>query len=43
MDRLITSTCSLEQINEACKEMLDGGEGRKKQISIENTGSQFFS
>ena len=28
VDRLITSTCSLEQINEACKEMLDGGEGR---------------
>ena len=28
VDRLITSTCSLEQINEACKEMLDGVEGR---------------
>ena len=28
VDRLITSTCSLEQINEACKEILDGGEGR---------------
>ena len=26
--QLITSACSLEQINEACKEMLDGGEGR---------------
>ena len=28
--------------HEVCKEMLDGGEGRKKQISIENSGSQFF-
>ena len=28
VDRLITRTCSLEQINEACKEMLNGDEGR---------------
>ena len=28
VDRLITSTCSLEQINEACKEMIMGDSGR---------------
>ena len=28
VERLITRTCSLEQINEACKEMLNGDEGR---------------
>ncbi|MCH2285438.1 MAG: hypothetical protein MK434_10270 [SAR324 cluster bacterium] len=28
VDRLITRTCSLEQINEACKEMINGDSGR---------------
>ena len=28
IDRLITRTCYLEEINEACKEMLNGDEGR---------------